>query len=42
METIYLITRKGYGIEVQIDEGNLEQLKKLFAEGDSVTSIEEN
>lgn len=41
METVYLVTKSGYGIEVQINADNLTQLKELLAKGDSVTSIEE-
>ena len=42
METVYLVTRKGYGIKVDIDADTLETLKKQFAEGDVIESMEEN
>lgn len=40
MEKIYIITEKGFGIEVQISEQELATLKERLANGDSIAGVE--
>lgn len=38
--TIYLITKDGFGVEVQIQEKELEILKQRLKQGDMVAEVE--
>lgn len=39
--TVYLVTKSGLGIEIEISESELEKLKEQLAKGDVVDSIDE-
>ncbi len=40
MQEIYLITKNGFGIKVQIEESELAKLQEQLEKGDTVASIE--
>lgn len=41
MNTVYLVTKSGLGIEVQITESELIKLREQLAQGDIVNSVDE-